>query len=177
MARIILHEGIIILGKRILFNFFLTSILGNHFRHFVLASTIQNVEVNYSCLPNFANMIKSHNNRILSEEKTQDQLKFNYQQKDTCPLEGHSLNMELTYWYILKENTTSDKSVTTVLQKIHLIKDWFYKHRNSFKYESKANSTELSKHFREMKRKAPKNQSCIGQLLIMLNHIRTGQSR
>ena len=56
-----------------------------------------NVKVSYSCLPNFANMIKSHNNRILSEEKTQDQLKFNYQQKDTCPLEGHSLNMELTY--------------------------------------------------------------------------------
>ena len=27
-------------------------------------------------------------------------------------------------------------------------------HRNSFKYESKANSTELSKHFWEMKRKS-----------------------
>ena len=36
-----------------------------------------NVKVSYSCLPNFANMIKSHNNRILSEEKTQDQRKCN----------------------------------------------------------------------------------------------------
>ena len=34
-----------------------------------------NVKVSYSCLPNFGNMIKSHNNRILSEEKTQDQPK------------------------------------------------------------------------------------------------------
>ena len=29
----------------------------------------KNVKVSYSCLSNFANMIKSHNNRILSEEK------------------------------------------------------------------------------------------------------------
>ena len=142
MARIILHEGIIILGKRILFNFFLTSILGNHFRHFVLASTIQNVEVNYSCLPNFANMIKSHNNRILSEEKTQDQRKCNCWQTDACRLEGHCLDKELIYRCTLKENITSDgvnfKSLTE-----NAFKDRFYKHRNSFKYESGANSTEL----------------------------------
>ena len=36
-----------------------------------------NVKVSYSCLPNFANMIRSHNKRILSEEKTQDQQKCN----------------------------------------------------------------------------------------------------
>ena len=28
---------------------------------------VNNVKVSYSCLPNFANMIKSHNNRILSD--------------------------------------------------------------------------------------------------------------
>ena len=32
-----------------------------------------NVKVRYSCLPYFANIIKSYNNRILSEEKTKDQ--------------------------------------------------------------------------------------------------------
>ena len=36
-----------------------------------------NVKVSYSCLHNFANMIKSHNNRILPEEKTQDQPECN----------------------------------------------------------------------------------------------------
>ena len=41
-----------------------------------------NVKVSYSCLPNFANMIKSHNNRMLSEEKTQDQTKCNCRQKN-----------------------------------------------------------------------------------------------
>ena len=42
-------------------------------------------------------MIKSHNNRILSEEKTQDQPKRNCRQKDTCPLEEHCLDKELIY--------------------------------------------------------------------------------
>ena len=56
-----------------------------------------NVKVSCSCLPNFANMIKSHNNRILSEQKTQDQPKCNCRQKDACPLEGDCLDKELTY--------------------------------------------------------------------------------
>ena len=75
----------------------------------------------------------------------------------------------------MKENTTSDGVNYNGLIE-NTFKDHFYKHRNSFKYESKANSTELSKHFWEMneKKKVLKNQSCIGQLLIMQNHIRMG---
>ena len=102
-------------------------------------------KVSYS-LPNFANMMKSHNNRILSEEKTQDQPKCNCRQKDTCPLEGHCLDKELIDQCILKENTTSDwvnyNGVTE-----NTFKDRFCKHHNSFKSESKVNSTVLSKHF------------------------------
>ena len=98
---------------------------------------------------------KLHNNRILSEEKTQDQPKCNCRQKDTCPLEGHCLDQELIYRCILKENTTSDGVTYNGLTE-NTFKDRFYKHRNSFKYESKANSTELSKHFWEMKRKGIK---------------------
>ena len=93
-----------------------------------------NVKVSYSCLPNFANMIKSHNNRILPEEKTQDQSKIRCTLKENTPSDGVNYNG-------LTENT---------------FKDRFYKHRNSFKYESKANSTELSKHFWKMKRKSIK---------------------
>ena len=100
-----------------------------------------NVKVSYSCLPNFANIIKSHNNRILSEEKTQDQPKCNCRQKDTCPLEGHCLDKELIYQCNLKENTTSDGVNYNSLTE-NTIKDRFYKHCNS-----------LSKHFWEMKRK------------------------
>ena len=52
-------------------------------KHFLKTSKLHkifnrnNVKVSCSCLPNFANMIKSHNNRILSEQKTQDQPKCN----------------------------------------------------------------------------------------------------
>ena len=113
-------------------------------------------------------MIKSLNNRILSEEKTQDQPKCNCRQKDSCPLEGHCLDKELIYWCILKENTTSDAVKYNGLTE-NTFKDWFYKHCNSFKYESKANSTELSKHFWEIKRKGIKKPimhcSVIGQVL------------
>ena len=57
-----------------------------------------------------------------------------------------------------RDDTTSDLKDTTsdgVNYGIteNTFKDRFYKYRNTFKYESKANSTELSKHFWEMKRK------------------------
>ena len=104
------------------------------------------VKVSYSCLPNFANIIKSHNNRILSEEKTQDQPKCNCRQKDTCPLEGHCLDKELIYQCILKENSTGDGVNYSGITE-NTFKDRFYKHCNSFKYENKAISTELSNHF------------------------------
>ena len=105
-----------------------------------------NAKVSYSCLPNFANMIKPHNNRILSEEKTQDQPKCNCRQKDTCPLEGKFLDKELIYQYILKKNTTSDGVNYNGLTE-NTFKDQFHKHRSSFKYESEAISTEISKYF------------------------------
>ena len=126
-----------------------------------------NVKVSYSCLPNFANMIKSLNNRILSEEKTQDQPKCNCWQKDTCPLEGHCLDKELIYRCILKENTTYNGLTENTF------KDRFYKHLLSSTKVRQILQNYLSISGK-WKEKASKNQSCIGQLLIMLNHIRTG---
>ena len=111
-----------------------------------------NVKVSYSCLRILDNMIRLHNNRILSGEKTQDQQKCNGWQKDTCPLEGSCLDKELMYQCTLKENTTTGGVNYNGLAE-NTFKDRFYKHCTSFKYKSKANSTELSKHFWEMKRK------------------------
>ena len=114
-----------------------------------------NVKVRDSCLHNFDNMIKLHNNRILSEEKTQDPPKRSWRQEDACPLEGNCLDKELIYQCTLKENTTSDGFNCNGLTE-NTIKDRFYKHRNSFKYRSKVNSTEFSKHLWKMKRKGIK---------------------
>ena len=52
-------------------------------------------------------------------------------------------------------------------------KDRFYKHRNSLKLESKGNSTELSKHFREMKRKAIKKPV---MHWLVIDHAKTYQN-
>ena len=90
----------------------LLRLIGKHFpktNKFHKIFNRNNVKVSYSCLPNFAKIIKSQNHRILSEEKTQDQPKCNCRQKDTCPLEGHCLDKELICRCILKENTTSDR--------------------------------------------------------------------
>ena len=85
-------------------------------------------------------MIKSRNNRILSEETAQVQPKYNCQQKDNCPLEGNCLNKELIYQSNLKENTTNDGVNYNGLTG-NTFKDRFYKHRNSVKYKYKENST------------------------------------
>ena len=134
---------------------------------------IKDVKVSYSCSPNFANIIKPHNHRILSEEKTQDQPKFNCWQKDTCPLEGHCLDKELICWCILKENTTSDRV------NYNSLTENTFKHR--FINTAIPSSTKVRqilqnclRIYGKWKEKASKNQSCIGQLLILLNHIRTG---
>ena len=116
-------------------------------------------------------MIKSYNNRILSEEVAQNKPKCNCRQRDTCPLEGNCLNKELIYQCNLKENTISGGVNYNGFTE-NTFKCQFYKHRNSVRYECKTNSNELSKDFWEMKRNGMKTRSCTGQLLIMRNHIR-----
>ena len=129
-------------------------------------------KVSYSGLLNFANMTTLHNNRILCEGKTQDQPKCNCRQKDTCPLEGNCLDKEYTN-AIWKRIPPVTESNTTVLQKIHL--------KTNFISTTIASSTRVRKTTQnylsisgKWKEKILKNQSCIGQLLIMPNHIRVG---
>ena len=66
--------------------------------------------------------------------------------EDTCPLETNCLDKELIYQCTLKENNTSDGVNYNGLTE-NTFKDRLYKQGNSVKYESKVNSTELSKHF------------------------------
>ena len=79
-----------------------------------------NVKVSYSCLPNFANMIKPHN-RILSEKTAQGQPKCNCWQKNTCIPEGNCIDNEPIYQCNLKKNAIIVmESIITVLQRILL---------------------------------------------------------
>ena len=73
----------------------------------------------------------------------------------------------------LKENTTSDKVSYNGLTE-NAFKNCFYKHHNSFKYESKENSTELFKHFWEMKRKGVEKPIMHGSVI---DHVKSYQIR
>ena len=81
------------------------------------------------------------NNRIFSEVKTEDQPNCNCQEKVSCPAEENCFHKELIYQFNLKENTTSDRVNYNGLTE-NIFKERLYKRRNSFKYESKVNSTE-----------------------------------
>ena len=105
-----------------------------------------NVKVSYSCLPNFFNMIKLQNNRILSEEKSQDQPKFNCRQKR----------------YLSSRRKLFRRGTNIPMQF----------EQQSYRKYTLQNYQSISGKWKE---KASENQSYIGQLLIVPNHIRTGQ--
>ena len=66
-----------------------------------LASTLHK-EIIICCLSNFASIIKSHNNRILSEGTIQGNPKQGYRRKATCPLERSCLDK-------IHENITNNR--------------------------------------------------------------------
>ena len=110
-----------------------------------------NVKVSYSCLPNMSNIIKSHNRKILTTENTEPSTAAcNCQKKQQCPLNGNCLQKNVIYQCVVSSDQSEEKSCYIGCTE-NTFKDRLYKHRNSFKYESKANATELSKHIWENK--------------------------
>ena len=97
-------------------------------------------------------MINSHNKKVLSNKQPDDVNKCNCRQKNTCPLAGKCLERNLVYCGNATTKESDDESNYLGVTQ-NTIKDRIYKHRNSFKYESKANSTELSKYVWDLKKK------------------------
>ena len=111
-----------------------------------------NVKLSYSCLPNISSMIQSHNKRTLTQNRSNAITNScNCRQKDMCPLKGNCMDKNLIYNgnVSAREN---DVGCDYIGVTENSFKDRLYKHRNSFNYESKANSTELSKHVWNLKR-------------------------
>ena len=85
-------------------------------------------------MPNFASIINPHNKKIINNNCS----------KTSCPLNGDCL--QSSFVYICKADTAN-----IIENHLHYIgltektfKDRFYKHKNSMKYQSKRNATELS---------------------------------
>ena len=129
-----------------------------------------NVKVSYSCLPNIASIITAHNKSILQKKETVITKTCNCRVKESCPLMGKCLVKNVIYkCNLLSDHQIADASYIGLME--NSFKDRLYKHRNSFKYESKANSTELSKHVWDVKNSGKEIDSMkIGRLSIVPYH-------
>ena len=112
-----------------------------------------NVKVSYSSLPNFASIINSHNKKILrQEEMVSPKPHCNCRVKESSPLNGDCLQSSVAYGCkITSSNTAEDSPHYTGLTG-NTFKGSLYEHKNSFKYETKKNSTELSNYVWDKKK-------------------------
>ena len=100
-----------------------------------------NVKVSYSSLPNFKNVINGHNKNILND---QEKPPCNCREKTSCPLNGSCQHKSLVYSCKASGPDIKQEHPHYIGLTEHTLKDRLYKHNNSFRYESKRNSTELS---------------------------------
>ena len=101
-----------------------------------------NVKVSYSSLPNFKSVINGHNKNILNEQEKPSPR--NCRDKTSCPLNGSCQHKNLVYSCKVSTSDVKQNHPHYIGLTEHTFKDRLYKHNNSFKYESKINSTELS---------------------------------
>ena len=111
-----------------------------------------NTRVSYSCMPNVASIIRSHNQKVLNPQQKREERKCNCKVKETCPLEGNCLTESLVYRANVTNGSDNDRTNYIGLTE-NTFKDRLYKHRNSFRYENKINCTELSKHVWDLRKR------------------------
>ena len=104
-----------------------------------------NVKISYSSMPNFGSIINSHNKKIIkSNIPKQPAPTCNCRLKSSCPLNGNGMQSSLVY--ICRADTPNiiENHPNYIGLTENTFKDRCYKHKNSFKYESKRNATEIS---------------------------------
>ena len=104
-------------------------------------------------MPNFASVINSHNKKIINDNIVKPTTQpCNCHTKTSFPLHGECLQSSLVYICKAMTGNNTDNHPHYIGLTENTFKDRFYKHRNSFKYESKRNATELSNFVWENKR-------------------------
>ena len=127
-------------------------------KHFPKASKLHKifnkntVKVSYSCMPNMATIIKSHNNKICNDHVENTQKPCNCRIKEQCPLDGQCQANNIVY-----QGEVSNESETNTKLYIGLTENPFKlryaNHLQSIRNDQYENSTELSKHIWQLKRK------------------------
>ena len=100
-------------------------------------------------MPNFASIINSHNKKIINNNIPKPSTPTcNYRLKTSCPLNGDCLQSYLVYICKADKPDIIENHPHYIGNYIGIV---FYKPKNSFKYESKCNATELSNFIWEKK--------------------------
>ncbi|KAL9966710.1 hypothetical protein ACROYT_G024826 [Oculina patagonica] len=109
-----------------------------------------NLKVSYSCTTNMANIIKSHNQRILTEsDGVSSEKKCNCRNKDLCPLDGACLSRNVIYEATV--TTTTGNTNTYIGMTEHEFKTRYNNHKLSFRDRKHSHATVLSKHIWHLK--------------------------
>ena len=109
-----------------------------------------NLKVSYSCTTNMANIIKSHNQKILNENnEASDKKKCNCRSKNLCPLDGACLTKNIIYEATV--TTSSGNAMTYIGMTEHEFKTRYNNHKLSFKDRKHSHATVLSKHIWKLK--------------------------
>ena len=109
-----------------------------------------NLKVSYSCTTNMANIVKSHNQKILNENnEASDEKKCNCRSKNLCPLDGACLTKNIIYEATV--TTSSGNARTYIGMTEHEFKTRYNNHKLSFKDRKHSHNTVLSKHIWDLK--------------------------
>lgn len=124
-------------------------------RHFPQNSTLHKIfnkntiKVSYSCMPNIQQIIKKHNNKILSAPKATQSNTCNCRDKAHCPLAGACLESGIIY---AADVTTPSTKKTYIGLTSTQFKTRYNNHTKSFRNTQYETDSELSKFIWELKR-------------------------
>ena len=127
-------------------------------KHFPKKSTLHKIfnqntmKVSYSCMPNVANIIKTHNNKIANNNTTTKEKSCNCRNKSTCPLQESCLTTSIIYNAEVKREECNQPPKLYIGLTEHAFKQRYNNHNLTFRHEKYANSTELSKYIWQLKR-------------------------
>lgn len=117
----------------------------------------QTIKVSYSCMPNVASIIKSHNNHILNHigpsqaPNRPAERRCNCRNANQCPLNGECLTTSIVYKATVLTADGSDCKHYFGLTE-GTFKQRYNNHLTSFRHERHSHATELSKHVWALKR-------------------------
>ena len=103
------------------------------------------VKISYSCMPNVALQIASHNRNLIRESKRLDlptPKKCDCKKADSCPLNGHCKQSAVIYKADINPEVDDKKSYIGVSE--GPIKERISDHRTSCRYDRYRNKTKLS---------------------------------